>query len=121
MPTNGKKNDSWRKSLKAISHCPVCGRDYKSEAVKLFDSTDETRHVNENEAKFVHFTCDYCRSYFMAMLMIMPKGMSVVGMVTDLNLKDVQKLRQAQPLTVDEMIEGHKIFNSLDFKKLLLV
>lgn len=110
MPAHNKKSDFWRKNLKLISHCPVCGRDYKSEG-RLF--------INQNEARFIHFTCDHCRSHFMAMVMMMPKGMSTVGMVTDLNLKDVQKLYKMSPLTIDETIEGHKMINSLDFKKLL--
>lgn len=108
MSVNNKKADSWRKNLKFISHCPVCGRDYKSKASKLF--------INDSKAKFVHFTCNYCQSHFMAMIMTIPKGMSTVGMVTDLSLKDVQKLYKLSPITVDEAIEGHKFIHSPSFK-----
>ena len=52
----------------------------------------------------------------MAMVMMMPKGMSTVGMVTDLSLKDVQKLYKLSPITVDETIEAHKFINSPGFK-----
>ncbi len=107
MLDNKKKADSWRKTLKLINHCPVCGRDYKSQAGKLF--------INENQARFIHFTCGYCQSHFMAMVTMMPKGMSTIGMVTDLNLKDVQKLYKTSPITVDETIEGHRMFHSSDF------
>ncbi|HSR89431.1 MAG TPA: hypothetical protein VLK22_03520 [Candidatus Udaeobacter sp.] len=107
MLPNDKKSDSWRKTLKLISHCPICGHDYKSKSSKLF--------INESEARFVHFTCDHCQSNFMAMVMMLPKGMSTVGMVTDLSLKDVEKLYKLSPITVDEAIEGHKIFNNPDF------
>lgn len=106
MLPNNSKADSWRKTLKLISHCPVCGRDYKS-AGKLF--------INESDARFVHFTCASCQSHFMAMVMMMPKGMSTVGMITDLNFKDIQKLYKLSPLTIDETIEGHKTLNSPDF------
>lgn len=109
MPVNKSKADSWRKNLKLISHCPVCGRDYKSKAGKLF--------IKHESAKFVHFTCKHCRSHFMAMVMTMPKGISTVGMLTDLNLKDVQKLYKMLPLTIDETIEGHKAFHHPDFFK----
>jgi hypothetical protein len=124
---NNKKADSWRKTLKLISHCPVCGRDYKSEAAKLFDLTKscqaasvEVRCINESDARFVHFTCAHCQSHFMAMVMMMPKGISTVGMVTDLNLKDVQKLYKMSPLTIDETIEAHKFINSSNFNKNLI-
>ncbi|MEK7131573.1 MAG: hypothetical protein AAB797_02460 [Patescibacteria group bacterium] len=109
MLPNNSKVDSWKKTLKLISHCPVCGRDYKSDAAKLF--------INKSDARFVHFTCAHCQSHFMAMVMIMPKGTSTVGMVTDLSLKDVQKLYKMSPLTVDETIEAHKLINSPDFLK----
>ena len=107
MLPNNKKSDSWRKTLKLISHCPVCGKDYKAEAGKLLK--------NESEARFVHFTCHHCQSNFMAMVMMMPKGTSTVGMVTDLSLKDVEKLHKMSPITVDEAIEAHKFINSPDF------
>ncbi len=107
MLPNNSKSDSWRKTLKLISHCPVCGRDYKSDG-KLV--------INKNDARFVHFTCAHCQSHFMAMVMMMPKGMSTVGMVTDLSLKDVQKLYKLSPITVDETIEAHKFINSPGFK-----
>jgi len=122
MSAHNKKSDLWSKNLKFISHCPVCGHDYKSEG-ELFDLTKscrvpsiETRRINKSEARFVHFTCAYCRSHFMAMVMMMPKGMSTMGMVTDLNLKDVQKLYKMPPLTIDETIEAHKFINSPGFK-----
>lgn len=108
MPTSNKKADSWSKNLKLISHCPVCGRDYKSDAAKVF--------INQSDARFVHFTCGHCQSHFMAMVMMMPKGMSTVGMVTDLNLKDVRQLYKMSPLTIDETIEAHKFIHSPGFK-----
>jgi hypothetical protein len=113
MLPNNSKADSWRKNLKLISHCPVCGRDYKSTAGHRISVVPP--QGRNGDARFVHFTCQHCHSHFMAMVMMMPKGMSTVGMVTDLNLKDVQKLYKTLPLTIDETIEGHKMLHSPDF------
>src|SRR3989339_630404 len=99
LPNNGKP-DSWRKTLKLISRCPVCNHDYQSEAAKLFASG--------GEAKFVHFTCGNCSSHFMAMVMTVAKGVSTVGMITDLSFDDLQKLHKISPLSIDEAIEGHQ-------------
>ena len=127
MLPNNKKADSWRKTLKLISHCPVCGKDYKAEAGKRFDLTKscrvasiETRRKNESDARFVHFTRNHCQSHFMAMVMVMPKGTSTVGMVTDLSLKDVEKLHKMLPISVDEAIEAHTMINSPDFNSKLI-
>ncbi len=109
MLAGSKKSDAWNKNLKLISHCPVCGHNYKVETAKVF--------ANKSKAKFVHFTCGHCQSHFMAMIMTMSKGMSTVGMVTDLSFKDVKKLHKMSPLTIDETIEAHKFINSPDFFK----
>jgi|GEM_PF-1441315 hypothetical protein len=107
MLANNGKQDSWRKTLKLISHCPVCSLSYPTEAVHVFS--------DESEAKFVHFTCDNCHSYFMAMVMKIPKGVSTVGMVTDLSLEDVQRLYKLPSISIDEMIEGREFINKKDF------
>ncbi len=119
MLPNNSKADSWRKTLKLISHCPVCGRDYKSAGHRI---SGVPPHGGDklSDARFVHFTCANCQSHFMAMVMILPKGTSTVGMITDLSLKDVQKLYKMPALTIDETIEGYKTLNSTDFYKNLL-
>jgi hypothetical protein len=111
MLANNEKSDSWRNTLKLISQCPVCNQNYKSEAVKLF--------AHESEANFVHFTCHNCHSYFMAMIMTMAKGVSTVGMVTDLSFTDVQKLYTLPAITIDEAIEASQSINNSDFFKKL--
>lgn len=111
VPNNGKP-DSWRKTLKLISRCPVCSHDYQSEAIRLFASG--------GEAKFVHFTCGSCNGYFMAMIMNISKGVSTVGMITDLSFEDLKKLHKISPLTVDETIEGYQFINSSDFHPVLV-
>lgn len=111
MLANKGKSDSWRNTLKFISHCPVCNQDYQSEAIKLF--------ANESEAKFVHFTCQSCHSYFIAMVMTLPKGVSTVGMITDLSFADVQKVYTLPAITIDEAIEASQIIHKPDFYKQL--
>lgn len=91
-----------------INQCPVCERDYKSGAAKVF--------ADSPRAKFLHFTCHNCGSHFMAMIMLMAKGAGTVGMVTDLNFSDTKKLHAAKAITLDELIEGHRFINSINFK-----
>ena len=107
MLANNSKPDSWQNTLKLISHCPVCSQSYKSEAIKLF--------AHQSEAKFVHFTCANCHTYFVALIMTMAKGISTVGMITDLSFSDVQKLYKLPAITIDEVIEGRQFINSLHF------
>lgn len=100
--------DAWKKTLKLVSHCPICNQHYTPESAQLFTS--------HNEAKFVHFTCVDCRSHFLAIIMAAAKGVGTVGMVTDLNFIDMKRLYPTDPISVDEAIEGYKFINSPDFK-----
>ncbi len=111
------KIDSWKKTLKFISNCAVCKFEYQPEAVKSLDGgSGELSQSAAEQSKFFHFTCYNCRTNFMAMLLILPKGVSTVGMITDLNFSDAQKFQTAVPLTVDELIEARQFINSKNFK-----
>lgn len=111
------KSDSWKKTLKFISNCPVCKTEYKPEAVKLLNNENNVpSQVAQDESRFVHFTCHNCKTNFMAMVMMISKGISTVGMITDLNFTDVEKLYKMPPLTVDELIEARQFINSKNFK-----
>lgn len=107
MLANDNKSDSWKKTLRFITHCPVCKAEYKSEAAQFLG--------NQAEARFVHFNCSHCQSNFMAMVMMISKGISTVGMITDLTFQDMQKLYQLQPLTIDELIEARQFIHHTNF------
>ena len=99
--------DNWREALKIISRCPICSEAYHTEEARLF-AKNET-------ASLVHITCQRCRSSFVAMIIMLGQGLSSVGMVTDLNYQDVERLHKAEPLTVDEMIEGYQHIHQATF------
>lgn len=111
------KTDSWKKTLKFISNCPICKSEYKPEAIKLLqDGYTGSHELAQEQSKFVHFTCHNCHTNFMAMIIMVSKGISTVGMITDLNFEDAQKLQTMSPLTIDELIEARQFINSKHFK-----
>ncbi len=112
MAEKDNQADSWKKTLKFISNCPVCKAVYAVESVKILDTHS---HAGAAEAKFVHFFCEKCRTNFIAMVMMMAKGISTVGMITDLSFSDVEKFYHLPPLTVDELIEGRQFINNKNF------
>lgn len=104
--------DNWREALKIISRCPICSETYH---------TEEARRFAKNEtASLVHITCHRCQSSFVAMIIMLGQGLSSVGMVTDLNYKDVERLHRAEPITVDEMIEGYQQMRGTAFLPLTI-
>jgi len=101
MLTPKKRSDSWREALKFINHCPICSQAYNPDNAQLFAKNDT--------ASLVHIACGNCQSSFVAMILMLGQGLSSVGMVSDLNFPDAQRLHKSGPLTVDEAIEGYKL------------
>ena len=101
--------DNWREALKIISRCPICSENYHTDEAKLF-AKNET-------ASLVHITCHKCQSSFVAMIVMLGQGLSSVGMVTDLNFADVERLHKVVPLTTDEIIEGYQFMSQAEFIK----
>ena len=108
MPDLNGKKDFWRKSLKLISHCPVCNSAYKDEEVRVFE--------NRKGARLVHITCVDCLSYFVAAIMAVERGVSTIGMITDLSYADFKKLESKTPISVDEIIDSHQLVASPGFE-----
>jgi len=96
------KHEPWQEALRLMSKCPICSHSYPTEAVKFF--------LKKETSSLVHSTCSNCQSAFVAMIMTLGKGVSSVGMVTDLDFKDVQRLYDKQSITLDEVIEGYEMF-----------
>ena len=106
QPTSG-----WQKTLSLINQCPICSQNYDSKATKLF--------LDKQNTHLVHITCGHCQTYFLAMVMEFGKGVSTVGMVTDLSFADVKRLHSQESIEIDEVIEGYKFVEKKNFYKLL--
>lgn len=101
----------WEQSLKMINNCPVCGKDYDLKAARLFS--------DKEKAQIVHIVCNACKGYFVAMVMDLGRGISTIGMVTDLSYSDIERLRDAKPIDIDEVIDGHQLVEQLNFNSFL--
>lgn len=107
MLTPKKRFDSWREALKFINQCPICNQAYNTDNARLFAKNDS--------ASLVHIACGNCQSSFVAMILMLGQGVSSVGMVTDLNFSDAERLHKISPLTVDEAIDGYQLIQEENF------
>ncbi len=98
---------SWQEVLKVISRCPVCGSVYNVQKAKLF--------AQNSGANMVHFSCESCESNFIAMVMTQDRGLSTIGLVTDLDFEDARKKIVLSPITLDEIISYHQQINNNNF------
>jgi len=101
----------WQKTLQLINQCPICGQNYDTKATRLF--------LDKQAIHLVHITCGYCQSYFLAIVMELGRGISTIGVVTDLSFADIKRLHNQGSITIDEAIEGYEFIEQNDFCKLL--
>ena len=105
-----KNSRSWREALKFIHKCPVCGASYAPECAQVI--------TQKRAANLVHISCDACRGNFVALILATSRGISTIGMVSDLTYDDIGRAYMSEPIGVDELIEGRNFINqnNLEFK-----
>ena len=68
----------------------------------------EARVIDEREDKhLMHIRCKKCAHSILALVLVSGTGVSSMGLLTDLTFDDVLKFRDAQPITVDDVIAFH--------------
>lgn len=69
------------------------------------------RHLGEQgEANVYHCTCEACGHAMIAVVLEQAGLVSSIGMVTDLEIHDALRFYKAKPVTNDECVEAHRIF-----------
>lgn len=95
-----------------MSQCPVCKKNYPKDQADILEQ-NSTAHL-------VHITCPSCRHAILAVVVVTQLGMSSVGMLTDLSVADVKRLRQQSDITENEVLDFHTaLSNNLLINKLI--
>lgn len=98
--------------LSFILHCPVCSNKYDSEQTSIIEAKEGEKF--EDTAMLVHMDCEKCKSsVFFSIALDGPEVFSI-GMVTDLTSLDAKKFRDAEAVTIDEVIDFHKFIREFD-------
>lgn len=107
MLPSKKQPDSWREALKYMGRCPACQKEYPAGQAKVF--------AREDAAGMIHLTCPSCYNSFLAVIAVGTRGVSTVGMVTDLTYEDAQRIFRSEPVSIDEILEGRDLIKNKYF------
>ena len=89
------------KNLDLMLNCSVCANVFEEQSVAL---------VNEQEAKTIfHATCQKCLTSTLIFLSRTEKGMMSVGMATDLNRSEAERVFDKKAISADEVIEVYRL------------
>jgi hypothetical protein len=109
----------WIELLSVILHCPVCSNKYNAEQTSIIESKDPEKY--ENSSLLVHTECERCKSSVVFSIALDGPEVFSVGMVTDLNSTDAKRFRDADSISLNEVIDFHEFLSVFDgdFERML--
>ena len=66
----------------------------------------------EGESHLLHVRCRRCEHAMLALVLVTKTGVSSVGLATDLSYNDVVKFQAGGSVSIDDVMEAHKGFES---------
>ena len=97
----------WHDGLRIVSYCPLCEAEFNPMEARVLGE--------EGETHLVHVRCRSCLNAILALVLITKAGVSSVGLVTDLSYEDVIRFKTGAKVSVDDILEVHKLMEKGDF------
>ena len=102
----------FNEEVKIIAYCPFCEADLNPIKAKIVESN--------NDLHLVHFQCNKCQGYILALVLKTAGGLSSIGLITDLTYSDVFRLKDSKPIKADKVIDIYKFFKQKDAVKQII-
>lgn len=87
----------------AIIFCPLCNKEYRPTNMKVVENAGDTI--------LVHSNCPRCEGAILSLLYKDFLGITLVGLVTDLNYEDTMKVKGGQAVDEDDVLNVYKIIS----------
>lgn len=94
-----------------FSKCSVCGENFNQKDFALLE--------NEDHRTVFHTTCSGCDTSFIMMVTSGQSGVVSLGMVTDLDGKEVLEKFKKEAISADEVIDAHQFTSKGNFIRLV--
>lgn len=101
MPVPSNHAPFFDEGVKLISYCPLCESSYNPREAKVLGEKDDSH--------LLHIQCGNCANAIIALVLISSVGVSSVGLVTDLGYDEVNRFKEAAPVSTDDVIEAHHL------------
>lgn len=89
-------NNLFNESIKLLSNCPVCRKQYVKANASLIDEVED--------AHLLHVCCGNCSSSVLALIFTTGFGVTSLGLLTDLNSTDVRNFKEWQEISQDDVL-----------------
>jgi hypothetical protein len=112
VPSN-QSSPYFDEGVKLISYCPLCETSYNPREARVLGEKEDSH--------LLHIQCGRCSNAIIALVLISSVGVSSVGLVTDLAYDEVNRFKEAKPVSTDDVIEAHHLLQdeSMLFERLM--
>lgn len=83
-----------------MKQCPLCEHNFEDRHVRMVDQVKGSQTL--------HITCPGCVSHFVMMLAISDAGVGLIGMMSDLDFEDIQRVSQREPMSDDDLLSFYQ-------------
>lgn len=94
------RTPQFQEGVKLLSYCPICEASYDPKEAKLLGA--------KHDSHLMHVQCGNCVSAILALVLVSSVGVSSVGLVTDLGFEEVDRFKDAAPVSTDDVIDAHR-------------
>ncbi|MBU0661203.1 hypothetical protein KKG22_03415 [Patescibacteria group bacterium] len=101
------ENNITHDQISLTKTCPLCGEHYDKGNICIVEEGEE--------AQLYHVTCQSCHHAMLAFILSSEKGVGTIGMLTDLHLDDVNRLRHKPAIKQDDIIVFHSLLKQQQF------
>lgn len=88
--------------LKLISRCPLCSEAYRPFQASIVEEKEE--------AQLLHIQCHKCHCNMVALIVNGHMGLTSVGLITDLTSDDVERFKDSQAISQDQVLGAYALF-----------
>jgi hypothetical protein len=93
-------NDQDSHDVQLSSRCPLCNASFKPSGAEILDESQQ--------GILFHLTCPECHASLLAVVAASKLGLSSFGMVTDLTATDVRRLRRANTINQEDILQAYQ-------------
>jgi hypothetical protein len=102
-----KGNNKFSDGIRIVSHCPICHANY---------DPGEARVLEENEgAELIYIKCKNCLSAIVALISVNHMGISSVGLITDLDSREVLNFKERKGISGDDVLEVYEALSAKNY------
>jgi len=91
-------------TTRILQKCPVCAAEYAGDAMQIVHKMQDMH--------LVHVNCSACKNNMLAYIMVSYMGLRSVGLLTDLDRLDVERLADADIFELDALLDVQSLLQN---------